>query len=369
MFNQTSIIMRKIILLVGGRKQVTIFFTLVLCFLCTPIKAQVVYNETFDSYPIGVIGTDHNAVIPGYGGWYTKSLYTQSTNAFTIINEQGKGKVYSIISPISRQETYVTSKNNLSALVDKRQAGNDVIKFEIDYFTGPQNPLNTAHSFIYLHYNFQPYINRIITFQHAKATGICIVNSYNAGKTTDNFVHDMGGVLPFNTWVTLIVYLDYNNQKAYFNIPHLNKVVVGDFLKKATSTHLIEDYKPDAVTLSTGFNYTHMPQPGYVRVGYDNIKITALNEVPPHILNTAYFSADKFNLYPNPATNVVTINNTENMLVNQVVVYDTTGKQISTQNFNAQATIQLNVEHLASGTYMLHITTHEGTAVKKLVKK
>ena len=330
--------------------------------------SQVVYNETFESYPIGVIGTDHNAVIPGYGGWYTKSLYTQSTNAFTIINEQGKGKVYSIISPISRRETYVTYKNNLDALVDKRQAGNDVIKFEIDYFTGPQNPLNTAHSFIYLHYNFQPYINRIITFQHAKTTGICRVFSYNAGKTTDTFEHVMG-VLPFNTWVTLIVYLDYNNQKAYFNIPHLNKVVVGDFLKKATSTHLIEDYKPDAVTLSASLDYTNMPQHGYVRVGYDNIKITALNEVPPHVLNTAYFSADKFNLYPNPATNVVTINNTENMLVNQVVVYDTTGKQISTQNFNAQATIQLNVEHLASGTYMLHITTHEGTAVKKLVKK
>ena len=341
-----------------------------MCFLCTPIKAQVVYNETFDSYPIGVIGTDHNAVIPGYGGWYTKTLYTQSTNAFTIINEQGKGKVYSIISPISRRESYYTYKNNLSALVDKRQAGNDVIKFEIDYFTGPQNPLSTAFSSIQLDYNHNLGGTRyLITIQHSKRYGHCRVHSYNAGKTTDAFVHDMVGVLPFNTWVTLIVYLDYNNQKAYFNIPHLNEVVVGDFLKKATSTHLIEDYKPDAVTLSASLNYTNMPQPGYVRLGYDNIKITALNEVPPHILNTAYFSADKFNLYPNPATNVVTINNTENMLVNQVVVYDTTGKQISTQNFNAQATIQLNVEHLASGTYMLHITTHEGTAVKKLVKK
>src|SRR5690554_2488182 len=216
MFNQTSVIMRKIMLLVGGRKQVTIFFTLVLCFLCTPIKAQVVYNETFDSYPIGVIGTDHNAVIPGYGGWYTKSLYTQSTNAFTIINEQGKGKVYSINSPISRRETYYTSKNNLSALVDKRQAGNDVIKFEIDYFTGPQNPLNTAHSFIHLHYNFQLGVNSpLITFNFSKTIGNFKVHSYNAGKTTDTFEHVMG-VLPFNTWVTLIVYLDYNNQKAYF---------------------------------------------------------------------------------------------------------------------------------------------------------
>ncbi|RRA94007.1 T9SS type A sorting domain-containing protein [Paenimyroides viscosum] len=30
---------------------------------------------------------------------------------------------------------------------------------------------------------------------------------------------------------------------------------------------------------------------------------------------------------------------------------------------------QLNVENLASGTYMLHIQTNAGLAVKKLVKK
>ena len=30
--------------------------------------------------------------------------------------------------------------------------------------------------------------------------------------------------------------------------------------------------------------------------------------------------------------------------------------------------IQLNVEHLASGNYMLHLKTAEGTAVKKLMK-
>src|SRR5690606_39619025 len=57
--------------------------------------------------------------------------------------------------------------------------------------------------------------------------------------------------------------------------------------------------------------------------------------------------AAKFNIYPNPATNVVNMTNNENRLVNQVAVYDVTGKLISTQNFNEQAELQLNVENLA----------------------
>src|SRR5690606_31477361 len=77
--------------------------------------------------------------------------------------------------------------------------------------------------------------------------------------------------------------------------------------------------------------------------------------------------AQNFNLYPNPATNMVHITNTENMLVNKIEVYDTTGKLITTESYNNETEIQLNVEHLASGTYMLHLQTNEGTAVRKLV--
>src|SRR5690606_42160405 len=104
---------------------------------------------------------------------------------------------------------------------------------------------------------------------------------------------------------------------------------------------------------------------------YDNIKITALNAVPPEViaLSVDDVLSEKFNLYPNPATDVVNIINSDNMFVNQVAVYDVTGKQLSAPTFNNESEIQLNVENLASGVYMLHLQTNEGTAVKKLVKK
>src|SRR5690606_2898816 len=126
------------------------------------------------------------------------------------------------------------------------------------------------------------------------------------------------------------------------------------------------------------FTHTKVPEGIYFGAGnlnsasvvkYDNIKLSALQTLPSYILSTNEQLAAKFNLYPNPATNVVNITNSESRLVNQVAVYDVTGKLISTQSFNEQTEIQLNIENLTSGTYLLHLQTNEGAAVKKLVKK
>src|SRR5690554_2760702 len=187
----------------------------------------------------------------------------------------------------------------------------------------------------------------------------------------DNSIQDPNhSYLPFNTWVTFIVYLDYTNKKIYFETPYFGTVVAGDFLSQSSSTNLIEDFKPSAI--SVGISTRNSTSTNQILSKYDNIKITALNAVPPEViaLSATNFLSEKFNLYPNPATNVVNITNGENHLVNQVVIYDVTGKQLSTQIFNNENEIQLNVENLArSGVYLLHIETNEGKAVKKLVKK
>src|SRR5690606_476852 len=172
--------------------------------------------------------------------------------------------------------------------------------------------------------------------------------------------------LPYDTWVTHTLYLDYNNRKIYFETPYNTSVFVGDFLTRSNSTNLLEDFKP-----SEFFIWFNAPGLSSIPLTnkYDNIKITALNAVPPHILSAESFLASHFSMYPNPATNIVNITNGENLLVQQIAVYDTAGKLITTENYNNKTEIQLNVEHLASGTYLLHLKTNEGTAVKKLVKK
>src|SRR5690606_6059400 len=118
--------------------------------------------------------------------------------------------------------------------------------------------------------------------------------------------------LTANTWYTLIFYLDYTNQKCYLDIPGKNYARSGAFLNVTNPL----DFKLSKI----GFIMAIFDLQGDAKreQRFDNIKITALKAVPPHLLSAGSFLAEKFNLYPNPATNVVNITNSENMLVNQV---------------------------------------------------
>src|SRR5690606_5202766 len=97
---------------------------------------------------------------------------------------------------------------------------------------------------------------------------------------------DVGlGKLPFNTWVKIIFYIDYPNEKEYLHIPYLNDAFSADIFKYPTSTNLIEEFPISEINLigsytSTGTN----PVLSYIRNRYDNIKLTAINEVPPEVI-------------------------------------------------------------------------------------
>ncbi|UUV22283.1 T9SS type A sorting domain-containing protein [Paenimyroides aestuarii] len=336
------------------------------------LTAQVLYNETFDSYNWGNVGTDPTGVIPGQGGWLTEGEFAQHNSVFTIVNEANRGKVLDLTTPYSMsKEHYFLIKPNLNVLIDNRTAGNDVIKIEIDYFTGNKIPAVQALSNIRLLLkDMSLYVpqEEFIIIQFSKVYGFFGARTDATSSNTQSFAHYP--VFPFNTWVTLIMYLDYTNNKIYMHIPQFNKVSSSGLVTNPTSTNLMQDYKLQRLVFqvsvaSNGNNNVYSNQ------RYDNIKITAMSVVPPEViaLSSTEQLAAKFNLYPNPANNVVNITNAENMQVQQITVYDVAGKQLSTQNYNNETEIQLNVANLASGTYMLHLQTKQGTAVKKLVKK
>ncbi|WKW46844.1 T9SS type A sorting domain-containing protein [Myroides sp. JBRI-B21084] len=346
-------------------KKYLFILTIMLCF--NTAYSQVLYSENFDNFNWGYLGTDPTGKIPGQGGWLIKSNATQSNTFFTIVNEPNRGKVLDITA-MSHAEGLYAIKTGIDQLISNRTPGNDVIKFEIDYFTGPKQPNPQSKSWIKL-------------LRVGEIEGGAINPVYLCASITykDSGIHTIGAagmdgknvLLPFNTWIKIITYLDYTNRKAYFEIPSLNIVHGSDFLTNVTSTNLIQDYKPATISLNTYFFETPDQPKVITRNKYDNIQITALKEVPPNViaLSTNEQLATKFNLYPNPATNVVNITNAENMQVNQITVYTLAGKQVSTQAYNNPTEIQLNVEHLASGTYLLYLQTAQGTAVKQFIKK
>ena len=78
--------------------------------------------------------------------------------------------------------------------------------------------------------------------------------------------------------------------------------------------------------------------------------------------------ASRFTVSPNPANNVINISNANNMSFNSVSVSDVNGRTIKTLKFDGVTSAQVNVSDLASGVYMLNISSDNGNITKKIVR-
>ena len=78
------------------------------------------------------------------------------------------------------------------------------------------------------------------------------------------------------------------------------------------------------------------------------------------------FDLAQLKYYPNPTSDLLTISYSESIF--KVEVFDLNGRMIMNNDFN-DATVELNLSHLSSGTYMLNIKTKDSSQFVKIVKK
>ena len=329
-------------------KKITFLIT---CFLVSLLgSAQVLFEEDFNSYPAGHLNTDYTGTTAGQGGWLTER-HTSVIATAMVAPETGKGNVLTMTTNGTIPNEYVTIQQDdgiIDALWNNRTTGNNVLKLEFEVYGADQ-------FIVYARLLGQGSDFMLLTFKSTTAYRIeTLIPSSTSSLILKNY---SATTFPYNMWIKAEMFIDCNTQKAYFYIPTLNLF----------RTDTIKNFKaPDNISFS-GNNLKQLTSV----VKFDNIKLTALQSVPAYIdaLSADEWVSSAFNLYPNPAANVVNITNSENMQVQQVTVYDVTGKQLSIQTFNNESEIQLNVENLANGVYMLYIETETGVAVKKLVKK
>lgn len=75
-------------------------------------------------------------------------------------------------------------------------------------------------------------------------------------------------------------------------------------------------------------------------------------------------------VYPNPAQDIVIFANTSGILLNQAVIYDVNGKQISIIDLSdMQQEKTVDVSNLSSGVYMVQFQSDDASTVKRLVKE
>lgn len=315
-------------------------------------SAQVLYSENFDNLVVGNVGIDDTGNTSGKGGWYTQSfIYSPpyvGNNDFKIIAEPSRGNVLQVTSPSIKGRNRI-SQRNLELLWNNRIAGNDVLKIEYEFFTGNVAFASNAVSF----WNELLFDNsNLIRINHANYSDLIYVNCWECIPPPKSWVNILQPItVPKNTWLKFELYLDYGNEISYFTISSLGINAVSGWF----SSSKLSGINLTAETL------------GSIQSVYkfDNFIISAVDNVP---LSTQNFISDKFNLYPNPSNNIINITNSENIGIEEIKLYDISGKLIETKTYNMESTIQLDVSAFATGTYLLHIYTRDGTAVKKVIK-
>ena len=75
-------------------------------------------------------------------------------------------------------------------------------------------------------------------------------------------------------------------------------------------------------------------------------------------------------MYPNPAQDQVTISNSSNIQLETAVIYDLNGKMLNQIDLSTmQGEQMINISDLATGVYVVKLTSDTSSAVKRLVKK
>src|SRR5690606_21795465 len=287
-----------------------ILFLIPLLFINT-LYSQVLYEETFDNLTTGDLAP--NGATPGQGGWY---FTLTSSGKAKVVQEPTKGKVLSaevdIAGGINCKQT------NVQPIWGNRTAGNNILLLEYDFYAPDLGNVGHISRFVVGGVNGN-LIDMILTTEYDAVLQTKETELYlSSGKTYKNFTYE-------ELWFTVKFYVDYNTDKLYLHIPALG------ILYGASYTTTPGDVSQFSIGSAINDAYTGAFHK------YDNVRLTSLKSLPTELLSTNDFISEKFNLYPNPATT----------MVNQVTVYDTTGKLINTQNYNNEAEIQLNVENLA----------------------
>ena len=81
--------------------------------------------------------------------------------------------------------------------------------------------------------------------------------------------------------------------------------------------------------------------------------------------SSAEFFTENFNMYPNPVTDILNIESKNGLNASEIKITDMTGKVVKVQ----KDVTSINVSDLSAGTYLIDITTNEGKATSKFIKK
>lgn len=340
------------------------------------VNAQTLSYD-FNALSVGNVGTDITGATAGQGGWYTNptngTAPTTTTNAsnasFQIVaNAAPHGNVLQMTGPNGNLGGNFMWQNGGATWWAARTSGNNIIEVEYDFYTGAATTsLNTMRLAIYDETYNKVLAGISVAMNTRIVSGLAY---YTSGSNSGNYTFGLGAnasspiVLAANTWVRLSFSYNYTTGAVKFKGPGFNGGIAGT----APTT---VPYELDIVALSGSlYTGTNITTPNTVAgVGLvDNITVKATNV--DSLLGTEKFApVSEFIIAPNPVSDVLTISNSNNALIDAIQITDLNGRVVKSIKVNGASNTQVNVSDLSAGIYMMNIASEQGTAVKKIIKK
>jgi hypothetical protein len=337
-------------------KKILLSITLSLSFMIT--NAQSLINDNYNSFTIGNVGTNITGATAGQGGYYTQGTANSEFNIASDVPTQDK--VVSITGSATATGTKYMWKD-ISTLWGSRTTGNNIINVEFDVFTGATTlSKNTARVYIYSSDGSVCLGGLSLNFETKAISGIAYYD--NAG-TLNTYLFNLGAAnavlnLTASTWVRLGLSYNTTTREVVWKGPGFYTGLIGATPATGTNNPLEIDYLHTAGTSNTVS----------VTSKFDNLIANAASI--ENLLGSSDFNlaGTKFSVSPNPANDFISVTNSDNILVSGISITDLNGRVVKQISYTNVSDIQVNVSDLASGMYMMNITSDKGSVTKKIVK-
>lgn len=117
------------------------------------------------------------------------------------------------------------------------------------------------------------------------------------------------------------------------------------------------------VSISRNVNIIAVGSSGYDKIGENSNGMVRVFDLTK-TASSNKFVLDNFNIYPNPASDILNISLESNLVFEKAVFYNNLGQIVKEANQEV-----INVGELAKGIYYVEVTTNQGKATKKVIIK
>ncbi len=338
--------------------------------------AQEVTNENFSGFTLGNLGTDFTGVVPGQMNYLTVATNgtapTSTSNAsndnFQIIDVQGdNGLVLQITGPDGDKGSRFAWQEGLTDTWASRDGGNEYLEIEFDLYTGSfTSSKNQMRVVLYDAAGTKVLAGFSLAMDTKVISGVA---NYDAtaqpGGAIANYLFFLGEAgsaltLDEDAWVRLGMSYNYETGQVIWRGPGFNGFVIG--AAPATDPAEIDIIAVSGTTVTPA-----VPNTEAAVAWFDNIVTRITNEDTVLGVETPAYAVNLFSVYPNPSNDVVNINANGSTMTSAEIV-DINGRIVKTVILNGVSEATINVADLASGVYMLNVSTENGKLTRKVVK-